>query len=498
MTKIATTGAVPLLQELKMDSLTASVLSAPAPAGGTSRNDEYKSQEWQSQAWEMYDQVGELRYLIQWEANAASRCALVASDIAADGQPTGNTEDLKALEVAKLIAGGPGGRAALLSRLVPFLSLPGDGWVAIIARQGKTEWHVLSPEEVNRDAYGKVKLTLADGTEHVVMPTDTLTRVHRPHARNSRECDSPVRAALPILREIVRLTAYIDAIAKSRLTGAGLLIVPDELTLPEADAPTAEPLGSPQGPSLPPLSSPVDAYDEIDEGRDRAATPTDVQKALVDVASTAIKNPSSAAATVPITIGAPGDLVDKIKHIKFGSDFTDTVIKLRDQAIKRLALALDVPPEILLGTGQANHWSGWQIEESAIKIHVEPLLTLICQRLTVSIFRPMLAKLGHPDPESMCLWFDPTGLTMKPNRLQPAMRMYELGLIKGETVIREAGFDKTDMPDDKELEERAKRNAVVATRYGGSSDLPTGDTHEAPDTQPDDTGASPAQQGDLV
>lgn len=496
MTKIATTGTEMLVGNLKLDSLTAAGLSVPPPVGGTKKNDEYKSAEWQQQAWEMYDQVGELRYLIQWEANAASRCALVASDIANDGQPTGSTEDLKALEVAKLIAGGPGGRAALLSRLVPFLSLPGDGWVAIIARNGKSEWHVLSPEEVNRDTMGRVKLTLGDGTEHTVTAVDTLTRIHRPHARNSRECDSPVRAALPILREIVRLTAYIDAIAKSRLTGAGLLVVPDELTLPEADAPSAAPLGTPTGAALPPLSSPTDTYADVDAGQDRAATPTDVQKALVDVASTAIKNPSSAAATVPITIGAPADMVDKIRHIKFGVEFTDTVIKLRDQAIKRLALALDVPPEILLGTGQANHWSGWQIEESAIKIHVEPLLQLICQRLTVSVFRPMLQKLGHPDPESMCLWFDPTGLTMKPNRLQPAMRMYELGLLKGERVVKEAGFDASDMPDDAELEERAKRNAVVSPPQGGSSDLPTGDTHTMPETEPDQTGDYPGTGGD--
>lgn len=489
MTKVATTGSHELLSDKRMDSLTAAALSVPAPAGGTSKNDEYKSQEWQQQAWEMYDQVGELRYLIQWEANAASRCALVASNIGPDGQPTGSTDDLKALEVARLIAGGPGGRSALLSRLVPFLSIPGDGWVAIIARNGVSEWHVLSPEEVNRDYRGDVKLTLGDGTEHTVTASDTLTRIHRPHARNSRECDSPVRAALPVLREIVRLTAYIDATAKSRLTGAGLLIVPEELTLPETDAPTASPVSGPGDAQLPPLSPPVSGYDDVEEGLDKAATPTDVQRALVDVASTAIKNPSSAAATVPVTIGAPGDLVDKIRHIKFGPEFTDTVIRLRDQAIKRLALALDAPPEILLGTGDTNHWSAWQIEESAIKVHIEPLLQLICQRLTASIFRPMLKKLGHPDPESVCLWFDPSGLTLKPNRLEPALRMYELGLLSGERVVKEAGFNAEDMPDDAELEERKKRNAAVAPAQ--PAPMPVSETHEAPETQPDDTGAAP-------
>jgi hypothetical protein len=40
---------------------------------------------------------------------------------------------------------------------------------------------------------------------------------------------------------------------------------------------------------------------------------------------------------------------------------------LRREAVERLAIGLDMPPEVLLGLGDSNHWSAWQVDEQTWK-----------------------------------------------------------------------------------------------------------------------------------
>lgn len=423
-----------------LDSLVAAAAPTPAPGeavpGGNSRTDS-----WQTQAWQFYDSVGELRFVVSWIASALSRCTLVASDVGPDGHPTGSTEDQIVQETVAEIAGGPAGQAALLGRLATFLSVPGDGYVVILYRDGVEEWHVLSREEVKKRADGTVEVILQGETRELDPDTDSVTRIPRPHPRNARETDSPVRAALPILREIIRLGQHIETTAKSRLVGAGIMFVPNEMSLPPSeDAPTGEP--DPDAPGLPPVEPGLDEYAPTER-----ATPADLSAAIIETASIAIEDPGSAAAATPIVVGVPADYIGKVQHLKFGLDWADTVLSLRTAAIKRLALALDVPAEILLGLGETNHWSAWQVEESAIKIHIEPLLTLICDRLTTSLLRPVLEARGYGDrAEDHCVWYDTSKLSQRPNRAPEALALWDRGLLSNEVVLRAHGYDpKEDM-----------------------------------------------------
>ena len=61
---------------------------------------------------------------------------------------------------------------------------------------------------------------------------------------------------------------------------------------------------------------------------------------------------------------------------------------------------MDLPREQIMGmssnsgTGGGNsngvsHWGAWQIEESTIKFHIEPMLELICNALTIGYLRPL-------------------------------------------------------------------------------------------------------------
>lgn len=423
---------------------------------------------WAQQGWGFFDTVGELRYVCAWLSNALSRCSIMASDVDPDtGQPTGSTEDVMAKDTVRDIAGGPAGQAALFGRMATYFTVPGDMYVAIIIRDAATageegadteEWYVLSTEEVKRSAQ-KVELILPDGRKHeMVDENDTLFRVHRPHPRKAQEADSPVRAAIPILREIVRLGQHVESTAKSRLSGNGIVLLPQELSMPVAAAPTGELPVDPDAPGLPtpdgglPAPSAGTPEGAQDSGGmvTRSVTANDVMQALITAGATAVDDPSSAAATVPIILQAPGEFLDKIKHLTMGTEFTEVVMKLREAATKRLALSLDVPAEILLGTGDMNHWSAWQMEESAIKLHVEPLMVMIVDALTEFVLRPMLKLQGHPDPESVVIWYDTTGLAMRPNRSQDAKDAHDRGLLSGRATVEYLGFTDADMfdPDD--------------------------------------------------
>jgi len=436
-----------IMRRRRADSLiaTPSLTAAASPVNlkDTSPGAGAKASSWSAQAWEYYDTVGELRYVCEWLGNNLSQVTLLASDIDMQGNPTGDTQDEGAAQIVADIAGGPAGQAQLLSRLAVFLTVPGEGWVAVITREDeegalRQEWHVLSADEI-KNRGSSILLELDDGSDYELDPErDILTRVYRPHPRRSREADSPVHAALPVLNEIVRTSATIDGAAKSRLAGNGIFAIPSEVSMPVQRTPRAV-RDAPGLLEEAPAPGQPDMYDA-------RVSATDVAAQLQQVMTMAIQDPASAAALVPIVLQAPGEQIANIRHITFQSEITETALTTRDKATLRLARTLDVPQEVLMGMAEANHWSAWQIDEASIKTHIKPLMTIICDALTDAILRPLLRATGHPDPESMVIWFDTANLTQRPNRSEDAKAAFAAGAISAESFRRALGFTDEDAP----------------------------------------------------
>lgn len=411
---------------------------------------------WKTEAWQRFDEIGELRAVCQWFAGSLSRVKLVASDINPDtGRPTGSTDDHQASTMVADIAGGPAGQAAMLARLATFLTVPGEGWVAIITRRPTPdeaeveEWHILADDEITTQGQDIV-VELPDGAKHRLDPDrDCLFRIWNPHPRHTKQSDSPVRAALSILREIRRCEQTIEAASRSRVAGNGILAVPTEISIPSAAAPVAEPPADPDAPDLPAPPVPADV----------PVSATDLMASLQAAMTTAIQDQASAAAMVPIVLKAPGEYLDKIRHITLASEVTETAVKTRETAIRRLALSLDVPPEVLLGVADANHWSAWASQDQAINQHIAPMMTTICDALTEAVLRPLLESSGHPDPESVVVWFDLADLAKRPDRGADAQAAFEAGAITREAYLRELGFDTADAPDPNS--EEGKRELAV-------------------------------------
>lgn len=406
----------------------ASAPIAPERWGKITKPASGESGKWQGEAWDMLDLVGELSFALLWKQALLSRFRLVASDIDPDtGKPTGTTDNVAAQQLVARIAGGIAGQSQLLARLAPLMMIPGEAWLAIIYPAGVEQWHVLSTDEVKTKGTD-VELLLQDGTRYLMdKSNDTLSRIWRPDPRRSWLAWSPTKAALPILRRIVRMDQNIEGAGKSRQAGNGILVIPTEASMPVQTAPTGDKV-DPDAPNLPPPAA------------SRFVTAGEVHQALMKAMSTAIENPSSAEALVPIVLQVAGQWVDKIRHIKFDSEVSEKAQAAQEKAIRRLAMTLDMPPEVLLGLADLNHWSLWGVEEEAVRWHAAPEMEVICQALTNELLRPILGDTAA----DVVIWYDTTDVEAKPDQLEQTRDGFDRGVVNADAYLREIGLSTED------------------------------------------------------
>lgn len=426
--KPSTTGPDTTVEPLVVSSvsaLTAASTAVPAHRWGKVVKPSGEGKKWQPEAWDMLDNVGELSFALLWKTALLSRFRLVASDIDPEtGKPTGSTENAAAKAIVAQIAGGVAGQSQMLGRLAPLMMIPGEGWLAIIYPDGQEQWHVLSTDEIKTRG-DDVEITLQDGTTYKLdKAVDTLSRIWRQDPRQSWLAWSPVKAALPILRRIVRMEQNIEAAGKSRQAGNGILVLPREISMPTAPAPRGEP--DPDAPNLPPPPAPPSRFASADE----------IRIALQEAMSKAIDDPSSAAALVPIVLTVAGDYVDKIRHIKFDSEVSEKAQAAQEKAVRRLAMTLDMPPEVLLGLADLNHWSLYGVEEEAVRWHAAPEMETICAALTEQLLRPMLGA----GAENVVIWYDTSDVEAEPDQLAKVSAAYKDGVVNAEAYIRELGL----------------------------------------------------------
>lgn len=394
--------------------------------GSVGRND------WQNECWEMLDLVGELRYYTSWRASSCSRVRLVASEINSEGLPTGdiaedNAEGQRVAEIVQAIAGGPLGQAQLIKRATECLTIPGEHWIVILVRDDGEHWLAITKEEWKSKAGGTAEIEMPDGTKHdFVKGTDRMFRVWNPRPRRAKEPDSPVRACLDPLREIVRTSKKIKNASKSRLIGNGVVFLPQEMSLPSAQTPVPEDQLTLPGAPVPVVTG-VSAADQL-------------SNMLYNVASVAIDDEDSQAAFIPILATVPGEHLQKVNHLKFGNEVTEVEIKTRDNAIIRLATGLDVSPERLLGLGtNSNHWSAWQIGDEDVQLHIKPVIETLCAAINDQVLKATLIREGI-DPAKYVLWYDASQLTADPDKTDEATEAHDRGAITSEAYRKYLGL----------------------------------------------------------
>lgn len=430
--------------------------------------------DWQEEAWGYYDSVGEVRATASWYAAGLSRVRLALAHRGQAGEePTLLEPDDPRNAYIEDLAGGETGQSQMLASFAPHLVVPGIAYMVQVDDPtiGRTS-KVLSYNElrVEGDRYE----WLAGPNDWKPLADASLpVQVWRPHARYHYSPDSPLRAVLPVLRELSLLSAHVDAVATSRLAGAGVFAIPSEATFPVSE-----------------------------KNRD-AEDPFLAE--LMDAMLTPIAERDAASAVVPLLMRVPGEFLDKLQHITFTTPFDDKAMSLREEAIRRYANGVDMPAAVLLGLEDANHWTAWQIEESGVKLHLVPMLETIVQGLTVGWWRPMAAAaadIGAPidEADDLIVWYDLAGLVARPDKSGDAKDLFAAGVIGASALLSACGFTDEDKPTDEETL-RAVILGIIAgapslapillPAIGVKLDIPT-NVDPLPTTGQDTAGALPA------
>lgn len=381
------------------------------------------AEEWMHAAWDFFDMIPEYHQGCLALGALLSRAKLVVEERGADGvwRPT---ENPAVLQVHNELYGGEEGQAEMLRQFGIHFSVTGEGW--LIAESGATspdQWMVASPTVVRKGAGSTWRVNDED-----LAGNPLVIRIWRAHSLDRKKADSPTRAILPVLSELLQLTKRVAAQIDSRLLGGGLLLLPSETSFGVA----------PQ--------KALNVGDPVMGGTDSLA-PGDAQglaDMLVEQANRAIANPEDPSAVFPIIGETPGEFIDKARHLTFWSELDKTAPKLRSESINRIANGMDIPPEVLLGAQGSNHWNAWLSDEVSVKIHAEPNLKTIVTSLSSGYLRPALTGIVD-DPTRFRYSSDTSQMRLRPNRSKEALELNDRLILSDEATARENGFEPSDL-----------------------------------------------------
>ena len=430
-----------------VNSLTAAAKVIHGANVASSTKAQYKKQTWQAESWQLRNEVGEFRFSGDRSARAVSQVKFFGAKL---DNPMNDPEPLTEGTAFDLSHGMFGSRARTqqsIKRAAQQLSFVGES--LLVVSEDENGNHRFDPMSTTELTGAGQSWTVNDGLEPRRLRDDELViRCWMPDPEQSGLPDCPARAVLSSARTLRELSKHTSAQVESRLAGAGLLLVPKEI---EVMAGQGDP----------------DRGDEEDDEIDPFVAD------LMDMMMTPLSQPDSASALVPLVAKVPADVVDKIKHLTFSTPLDPQAKDLRAEEIRRIALGMDSPPEVLLGMSSgANHWSAWQISEDEVTLTILPTAATIAHALTVGWYQPALQQLGVPDWESYQIWFDASTLELRPDRSKDAQSLFDKKELSAEAMLRENGFTDEDAPDEKERTTRELWALVAAQPQLGPALLP--------------------------
>ncbi len=449
----------------------------------------------------MYDTVGLLKDTFLRYSNLVSRVrwfiAVAENDdadpipiddaIAGDDSVDGVTAQLAADAndaLARLSRTPFGGIQALRREWATNLGLVGEGY--LVARTDPPDvemdgeiWEYMSVTELVHQGDGQWEVHRPGRPPVPINPDapDTFVlRTWNPHARQSTMADSSIRSALNDLEEFRLLAAGSRGVAQSRLGRSGILLY-DTAAL---DFPTDD--------------------QEAGSGPDNLAN-NPVLRLLMEASTLAIRDPASAAASVPIVIGTDPDSavgdegLSGILHHETLERPLDEQLDRRLQRLedKTIPDALPLPLDLVRGLGDVNHWSAATITAEAAKEYIVPGVLSQTWDTTTGFLRPHLVEQGHPADvvARVRIWYDPEPITSHPDRAERFGEGYDRLEISGESYRHSIGATDADAPDDEEVAARVVRDRERRTRR----DDPGG---PLPDAEPDTALIAAAGQPDQL
>lgn len=418
---------------------------------------------WQEHAWEYYDLIGEIKYTANLVASITSRVNLYVGYVEKTADVPSDVNQVKKLDpefvkqaedILYLLESGNGGSAGLLRNAALNLFVAGECWLvnepARFSTGEPSKYQIRSVQEVvatngrNSQLAIKPRRDSKPG-DFILLPSNGFaSRIWRNHGRFSDEADSSIRGILDICDQLLILDRSASAAAQSRMN-AGVLFMPDGLSnVTQADGD----LGVP--------GEMAELTDDIEES---------FEEEFIAGILTPVSDITSGAALVPTILRGPEDLGEKIRHITMERSVDPALAGRSERLLERILGGLDIPKDVAAGMSSVKYSNAIIIEEQLYKAHIEPLILLICDSLTIGFLRPALRAQGWPEDvvNRAVVWYDPSAITAKPSKAEAAVTLYGMKLLGAEAVLRANGFTPADAPTEMErIQRMAEERAVLS------------------------------------
>lgn len=424
----------PYLSEAEQKAaLGVQVLQGAATKLDYKRTGRYKKpsvKSWQYKAFDYYDEVPEVRFATNFVANALSRIKLVAAEVPTElHEPPTLSKKRAIIDAVRNFSNTRTRQSGLLRRFGQQIFLAGEAYLCgSTGEDGDQNWEVYSTIELRDNKDGSYSVREQEDEPYEDLPGDyDVFRVWSEHPRYVYAADSAMRAVQTQCEKLLTLDRADVSIARSRFAGSGILTVPSEL-LPAA-------------------------ITEVDDELEPSEHPMilGLQEAMVEPVAGTLEPED----VLPSLVIGPAEFLKEIRHITLEKSINAFSEEQKMSAIRRMATAMDLPNEVLMGLSDTNHWTAWQIREETFQNHLRPFVEIICNSLTVAYLHPQLQALGVENYKKYVVWYDDTELVARPDKSQNAFKAHESLTISDEALRRETGFDENDAPDEEEFNRRA-------------------------------------------
>jgi hypothetical protein len=445
------------------------------------------------QALDFYDSEGVAWYPAQFYSRAMKRIRYFPALLNDEGEPEEITEGTVKDLFDEIHDPGGTTMSLLASNYGRLAFLIGDG--NLIASEQETTpgslevvYEYLSPVELKKlrgtdpqeyerdNGVEKVTLVEAGPDEEIRGDRVRVWRLYRPNPKKSGLSDAPVLAQIENYALLERLRLAAGATSWSRAMQRGMAYIPDEVDLGGHDD------------------------DPNDPGVDEDPMEDSSIRELVEALTSPIRDPGSVEGSAPVIMRGPAvfetpqgqaiPFADLIKSIPLGQGEPYYELDAIPKVIDNIALGLDMPAEMLTGTGKVNHWGGWLLDEQGFRQHVAPVVEDFCEDIGSACLRPRAKAEGVAEWENVVVWYDPVAAVAHPDEGPTAQEAWKVGLVSREYGRNAIGATEDDAPTPEDeaflLELLGRKPAQddqageTAPQDGGTG----GDANEAPPVEP--------------
>lgn len=406
-------------------------------------------EDWMELARTYFHTVGELKHCANIIGDALSRLRVYAADSLEDDATAEPPETMSPAAREPLDRIRPFLRE-ILTGLGIHLTITGESHLIGVAERANPQdpdsepipenWFVVSSFELEQkgkqvfvkdpESGDAIRLYGADDQDRPeTQEPDFWARIWRPDRFAASKADSPTRGILDACEDLLIAGRYFRSVARSRISMGELWYVPDDISWGNTD-PTTDSAGDQEGEDDP------------------------LNQEFMDYFTVPVSDEGSAAAVAPGLMRGPrregGSGIEQHRVSRQTDEF---MLRWYEAAQKRFAQGINLPVEFVFGLGEANHWGAGQIEESAFRQYLEPVVILAIDGLTRAYYRPALRDSGT-DPNRQLLWFDASQLVIDKEKRGTAIDAHQAYLISDEATRRTLRYGEDDAPDAAEIERR--------------------------------------------